>query len=395
MTSSEPTGHSHRVVGVRGASWRATVTEWGDVVPADGSATLAWRVAADDRWYVPEHETTTRQKWYAGTPVAETRVHVPTGDVVQRVWCTADLGGVTVVEFENESTLPVAIAVTRSDLLTTREVTQQVPRGITLPATSIVLPLAHGSTTRLGLLHVSPQSGRFPDDVASYRQVQHGWETACEVASIVRTPDDSLNSRITAVRSRLLLRAGNDSILERARLGEVGADAIGDVVTVVERRLKQEKRSKVLMWDTRYVLACAAHVCRIHSDDRAADDIARAWLRLVDRPMQEIPSDVPVDETAVAWTECVLALPSPSGGECVVLPRGIPDPWRGANFECHRLVADPVRTMSYAIRWHGERPALLWEVGGPHGLVVSGGRGNESWHSVDATGETLLSVVHN
>lgn len=393
MSSLSSGGHSHRVVGVRGSAWRADVTPWGDVRPHDGSSPLNWRVAADDRWYVPEHEPTTRQKWYAGTPVAETRVRVPTGDIVQRVWCTADLGGVVVVEFENESTLPVAVAVTRDDLLTLRAVGGQRPQGIELPATSIVLPVAHGATTRVGLLHSTPRAGLFPDDVSSYASVMRGWETACEVASQIRTPDDSLNSRIVAVRSALLLGEGRDNVIELMRLGESGPDLLGELVTVVERRLKHERRSRVLMWDTQHLLACAAHVCARVGDDRATDDIARAWLRLVDRPVAEIPSEVPDNDSVVAWTECALAMPSPSGGECVVLPRGIPDPWRGANFECHRLVADPVRTLSYAVRWHGPRPAVLWEVGGAPGLVVRGGRGNESWHSADASGDALFAPV--
>lgn len=393
MTSRQLVGHSHRIIGVRGAAWRADVTAWGDIHPFDGSAPLSWRIAADDRWYTPEAETTTRQKWYAGTPVAETRVRVPTGDVVQRVWCTADLGGVTVVEFENESTLPVAIAVTRNDVLTAREVTNQVPQGIDLPSTSIVLPLAHGSTVRVGLLHSMPAAGRFPDDVASYRSVMRGWETSCEVASQIRTPDDSLNSRIIAVRSRLLLGDGVDNAIELARLGERGADAIGDVVSVVEERLNEEKRSKSLRWDTRHLLSCAAHVCARFGEARAVDDIARAWNRLADRPIEAIPAEVPEDDSVVAWAECALAMPSPSVPECVILPRGVPEPWRGASFECHRLVADPVRTVSYAIRWHGDRPALLWEVSGPHGLALRGGRGNESWHSTDASGDTLLSAA--
>jgi hypothetical protein len=101
---------------------------------------------------------------------------VPTGDIVQRIYCIADLGGVTVVEFENESTLPVAVAVTRRDLLTTRPTIDNPPQGIDLPVESIVLPLAHSATTRVGLLHDRPHTGRLPDDVPSFQEVLRGWE---------------------------------------------------------------------------------------------------------------------------------------------------------------------------------------------------------------------------
>lgn len=52
-----------------------------------------------------------------------------------------------------------------------------------------------------------------------------------------------------------------------------------------------------------------------------------------------------------------------------------------------------MRTLSFAVRWHATRPALLWEVAGPQGLVLEGGAGNESWHSTAASGETLLGPV--
>jgi hypothetical protein len=126
-----------RYIGIRSRPWRAQVTHDGTVVPTDGTTALAWHVAADDRWYSPSREPSIRQKWYSGYPVVETRMKVPTGDIVQRIYCIADLGGVTVVEFENESTLPVAVAVTRHDLLTTRPTIDNPPQGIDLPAESI------------------------------------------------------------------------------------------------------------------------------------------------------------------------------------------------------------------------------------------------------------------
>ncbi len=49
-----------RIIGNRGGQWRATVTEHGSVLPDDGGKELDWFIAADDRWYVPRDETTTR-----------------------------------------------------------------------------------------------------------------------------------------------------------------------------------------------------------------------------------------------------------------------------------------------------------------------------------------------
>jgi hypothetical protein len=49
-----------------------------------------------------------------------------------------------------------------------------------------------------------------------------------------------------------------------------------------------------------------------------------------------------------------------------------------------------MHTVSFGIRWHGEKPALLWEVTGPAGIKLTAGKCDPTWTSVEATGETLL-----
>ena len=66
------------------------------MVPVDGSPPLDWWVAADDRWHTPATEPSCRQYRLLGTPVVETVVGVPGGDVVHRVYAVADGGGVPV-----------------------------------------------------------------------------------------------------------------------------------------------------------------------------------------------------------------------------------------------------------------------------------------------------------
>lgn len=381
---------NRRIIGNRGGLWRATVTEHGSVLPSDGSSELDWLIAADDRWYVPRDETTTRQKWYAGFPVCETRVRIPGGDMVQRVYCVADMGGMTVMEFENDSPMPVVIAVTRSDVFTTREPHHTAPLGIELPEDSIVLPVGHKSSTRIALAHSQPTSGRLPEDTPHHQQVVRGWETACDSASRLTLPDHTIVATVAKLRSELLLGVGvdTDNAIERVRLGEIHRDSIIEVVDCVQRRLRSEKRSKVLRWDTPHLLLTAAKAAVILDDETATGDIARAWLRIADRAVADFPVEMPDGFAAIAWAESLLALGSPSGGECRILPFGIPEPWWGASFDLHGLIADPYRSVSFAVRWHGERPALLWEVSGSPGVVLS----HRSWMTTDASGETLLDA---
>ena len=383
-----------RIIGNRGASWRATVTDIGTLVPSDGSGEIAWHVAGDDRWYSPAQEPTLRQKWYAGFPVCETRIRVGNGDVVQRIYSVADLGGMTVIEFENESTLPIAVAVTRSDLFTTRAPADNPPVGIDLPSHSIVIPIGHKSTARVALAHNNPTSGRLPDDTPNHQQVVRGWETACDVASRITMPDHSVVAGIARVRSELLLGVGvtQDASIELVRLAETHRDSIVDVVEAVQRRVRAEKRSRVLRWDTPHLMASAARACVLLDDEVAAGDIGSTWLRMADRDVQEIPVEIPAGLQAIAWAESLLAQASASGGHCVLLPHGIPETWWGSPFEAHGLIADPHRTISYAVRWHGPRPAVLWEVSGQAGLLLSAGRTDPEWHTTDSSGEALLAA---
>jgi hypothetical protein len=108
--------------------------------------------------------------------------------------------------------------------------------------------------------------------------------------------------------------------------------------------------------------------------------------------VEEPPAEVPAGTASVAWAESLLVRPSPSGGICDLFPFGIPETWWGTSFDCRGLIGDPHRALSFAVRWHGERPAVLWEVAGPAGLVLTGGAADPAWHTADPSGEALLAA---
>jgi len=62
--------------------------------------------------------------------------------------------------------------------------------------------------------------------------------------------------------------------------------------------------------------------------------------------------------------------------------------WRGRSVDVSGL---PTRagTLAYAVRWHGERPALLWELDQPG--TLSARALDPNWTSDDARGEALLA----
>ncbi len=79
-------------------------------------------------------------------------------------------------------------------------------------------------------------------------------------------------------------------------------------------------------------------------------------------------------------------------GRIALLP-GWPRAWLGQALEVHGLptASGPV---SFALRWHGDRPALLWSVDGPGGdLEVAAPALDPRWSSTELQGEVLLAAA--
>jgi hypothetical protein len=378
---------------------------------------LDWHIAADDRWHDPSTEPSVRQTRRAGVPVVETRVRIPGGDAIQRVYAVADAGGLMVVEISNESTLPIAVAFTRPDLISSRNPSPRGAQGIELPAHSVVFPVAHGSTLRVALR--APGNRVADVDVErlpSSEQLQKGWLKAVEQAGYVIVPEGAVAPLVARLRSDALVLSGhelqgwsqgatndvaNDSVAymltlqELLRMGEkLTSDAAHQhidhaarLAQCVETLLKENKKASPLPWDVERALFAAQFVFQRMGEHRAADDVATALLRLSDSA--EPPNVMPTNIRAIAWIEeKMVALQR--DGSVQIFGRGIPKLWLGANLECHRVAAGPLHTISFGIRWHGEKPALLWEVAGPAGVRLTAGKCDPTWTSVQATGETLL-----
>jgi hypothetical protein len=73
----------------------------------------------------------------------------------------------------------------------------------------------------------------------------------------------------------------------------------------------------------------------------------------------------------------------------------LPDDWYGAPIEVHDLPT-PLGRLSFAIRWHGNRPALLWDVSphdgvGPVTLTTPGL--DRNWQTTEIRGDALLAEI--
>ncbi len=383
-------------IGVLGGSWRAEVTPWGSVIPGSG-APLDWWVAADDRWHDPAAEKTVRQVLIDGAPVVETRVRVPQGDVIQRVYAVADHGGLTVIELENDSPLPVAVAFSRSDVLTTRPPTDMPIEGITLPAGSIAVPIGHHATVQVALAHTSPRSGLLPTGLPTSLQVARGWLAQMERASRLVLPDSAVAERVVRERCDLVLNGIDDptddavgfllGTCEFTRLGWSADEWLPDIAGVASSLAASiARRGGGPRWDEDRALLAAGHVFSLVSDPLGVRDVAAVRSRLGARSSAALQA--PAGIRAVAWIEDSLARPTADGA--VLMPDGHRDAWLGQSAETYGLPAPGGRSVSFALRWHGERPAVLWEVTGPSGLTLTSGC-DPTWSTSDPKGEGLWS----
>jgi len=404
-----------RAVGVRGAAWSAGVSAWGDLFVEDQER-LRWFIAADDRWYRPSRETTVRQREVSGVPVIETRIKVPGGDAVQRVYGVANFGGAIVVEIYNDSSLPFAVAFDRGDISTMREPSPTGVQGIDLPAGSVVFPVGHHATMRAAILvgagfdtdnrRLTPQE---IESLPSFEQVERGWLGALQISSRVDVPNLSWSSVLTSERCKVLLSNSAelaessdinlvvDLLLDRAervRLGDKPAQWVDEVAVATERILKQCAKTQSVQWFEERALLGAGMVLNRAGESRGLQDFVSVWSRLAEAgrisDLALASPEIAGTVRQIAWIESQLVAQR-RDGVIEICPCGIDKSWLGVNFECNKLLASPEHLISYAVRWHGEKPALLWEIDGPVGTKVAASAIDRTFSSTEMRGETLLS----
>ena len=314
-------------------------------------------------------------------------MRVPGGDAVQRLWSVPDDGGLTIVEVENDSPLPIACAFTRDDLRTARPPADIRVEGIELPPTTTVLPIGHRASTRVALAHVDRRDGRLPAGLPSFDAVARGWVSVTERASRLDLPSAALQEAVVTARCELLLAGPPDpsedpvgfllGIGELVRLHEPVGDEVAEVASAAEELARQPG------WEADVALAAAGRVLAEAGERRAVADLARILDR---REPAVLPPAIPDGVRAIAVVEGRLL----RGG--ALFPDGYPPEWRGADLEAHGLPAGAETTVSFAIRWHGTHPAVLWQVDGP-AVVLTAPAIDPSWRAGEASGEVLWRTL--
>src|SRR3954469_16987676 len=117
-----PRGHLPFLTNVTARNWTAignVASTWEPIVDPRGLVTtwfdgwsLDWWIGGDDRWYIPSREQPSRikQRLVDGTPVVETVMRITGGEAVHRAYTIAGEDELAIVEIENRSRVPFAVA---------------------------------------------------------------------------------------------------------------------------------------------------------------------------------------------------------------------------------------------------------------------------------------------
>ncbi|MCZ7527045.1 MAG: hypothetical protein M5U14_12075 [Acidimicrobiia bacterium] len=210
--------------------------------------------------------------------------------------------------------------------------------------------------------------GLDPATLPSAADVVRGWAAQLDRGLRVELPDDVAGTA-DAARAALLLRTGS-----RRR------PAPGEVAALEDWGFDAEA---VAAWRRLHLGGRRQAARRPRRPGRWAP--VAAWLgrRSPTRSWPEGPAGFLLDLRAL------LVRDAPDGE--VHLMGELPPGWAGAGLGVRGA---PTRRglVSYAIRWHGDRPALLWEVDGPGAVLRAPGL-DPAWVSDARRGEALLAPV--
>jgi hypothetical protein len=371
-------------IGALAGRGRARVDGRGAITVVGESWSLDWWIGADDRWRIPADEPAVRQQVLEGTPVVETAMRVPSGDAIQRVYGVGGPGGIVIIEIENDSPAAFIVAFTvtgahaigstgasievdgRPALITpvaparwtlgTVSLTPDSIGGSTGPlptmrdrsghlSASFLYALSHRNRLRIALTTSADDPG--PVDLAQAASAQdaaNGWHALLEHGMRVVVPDPTRQLEVDLARAQVLLDPDPDAAATAA-LEDWGHDTEA-------------------AWAWRGLSLAARRRAR----RRAGFDASTPGGLLVSVRRSLVRDDHGIE-----------------------LAPELPAEWWGQDFEVHDAPTRAGR-LSYAVRWHGARAALLWEVTDPIcDLVLRAPMLDPTWSTTEPAGDALLT----
>jgi len=401
---------------------------------------VGWWIGADDRWYDPSAERAVRQTRPGPAPVLETRLRVAGGDIVATTWAAIGDGPAVVVELANETPVPVAVAITvdgdvrgiavdgrrlladggvacavdrdagrfalvdgSTDLwsvVTGGGAVEAVPGPVSSrdgkAAGALIVPLLHRQSLRFVVPGGDASLFPGPDRVAS------GWATRLEQAARVEIPDESLNASVpTGLVDLLLAEPTPDVAVQLAAWGLL-RDAVDRIAAHHQDDPAGWLRAAATCWGLHRRPGAFVDLpleALVNSGIASASEpgaVARLAGLFAARGDARAAADAatltgPVADPQGSLWDLTRRLAAPLGDGLALLGE-VPASWYGQPVDVHGLPTVH-GTLSYGIRWHGERPALLWELerhdDHPVRLTVPGL--DPDFSTTEPTGEALLA----
>ncbi len=342
--SSESTTHRNwALLGTIGGTERAVIDPRGLVTPWPDGWSLDWWIGADDTWHLPSRAAGVRQRLVRDTPVVETVARIPGGELVHRAWAVAagegvPDGGAVVVELENASPVPVAVAfairpfnalgrasvsaITLDGLVVSVDgrpavVLPKAPSRVAVgtagadavvptvageaasswpdggvrcsagrASAAMLYPLPHSATVRvlLPLVGARPTAARRrvdggpaadPRAVPDASRVASGWEAQTRRAPRLELPEPRLAEAVAAARCAALLHSGGDDVAAWPLAVVGGLDTAELCLALDQHGLHLEAERLLLGFADRQGLDGA------FAGESSRIDAAAAWLHAV------------------------------------------------------------------------------------------------------------------
>lgn len=360
---------------------------------------IEWWVGADDGWKIPARDGVDTER-PGCAPAIGAHVRVPGGEIVMRAYGVAAAGTPLIVaDVENASPAAAVVAwivraapgyriggvsIDGSTLLIDERARVELPRVPTHWAVAtravgvhdavvdgrassggfepvvtrrgdleiaLLFPVAHRTRTRIAAgAATSATASVVVARLPALADVERGWVTALERGTQVELPDAALQASVDAARAAVLL-------------GVVGGS---------DRLVRHS--------------AAAWGLAEVRSRRAPADDVDDPWLHV----KATLAGAAATPRRAAEWLRAVRAvLVAVTGDRVAVLP-DFPMEWLGQSVTVNNV---PTRhgPVSFALRWHGTRPALLWDV--PATLRVRAPMLDPAWEAIGNAGEALLAEI--
>lgn len=428
-------------VGTFASGCKGLVDPRGLLTPRHHGWSIDWWVLSEERWHFPSRESAVRQQLLDETPVVETSMRIPGGDAVQRVFAAAAPEPVAVIEISNRTPTPIAVALSvrpynpeglaavrrialRDCAVTVDGVTAlRLPRrpsgvaastlrdgdvasrvvaedtaggfppnlhcGAGLATAAFVFPLAHSATLRFAVpLDVEKCTMR---SLPTSEEVARGWKAHTSKSGVrLVLPPGRLASAVEANRNYLLLfqegaGARPRRLLRRKRVDvrrkRIDGDAVNTQLTLELAERELDTGDPRCLERLAWMLDAATQTY--------------TWPEWIDARLgggcRGVGHHWP---TAAQFLNLVgHLLVREAAPRELALCSIVPEQWRGRNIEVHDAPTG-FGMLSFAVRWHGDRPALLWDlkVADHSGEVRLKAPGLDvSWWSDEPRGEALLS----